>query len=586
MAEGDRFTPLDDAAYVVANAPVEVDASSTGRTSIIYAAQTNGSGSTALPINREGAGSTMFRIEQNQSQPFRWNTMGVRIRAVVTKMGGIDDAPVQGGHAGFDSVQHAEYDQPFDSIDGFAVGSMINWLRVGVNGVNIVNTTPGQYMPTFIASMCMNHSRQSLEGHPAMFSPVFDDQYTAASDRYAQNVVGHADHITSPGIAPTGPAAAAIGSDAMTCPSRPSWVDGVTAPYFENGAGVNYTMTDSYNAMCSANARKRAKNWIGQHSSAKIIERIIPLADLCNIRTPGMLSNLRSLMLEIQWTNTDIMTHFSQAGTIAVLGGATARATTWSQFNIIDCSLVTDSYLASISTQQEQTEEKLGGSTTRIAWNDIECMPIQYTPGSQIPVPGKMNLQTVLIMNPIKGLTNGQSQALVGTGGGTVPLGTNSMVYNSPSHMAWLGNTTATWAGRGKRYPYCQTSADAEWETGDALPATTAAITYQGIPYPMTDVATAIGNAFTPAGLYAEYCKAVGRFDKHECSPAISFEAFSKTMPMAVFRPWSDNGAHLAQTNGSLLIRLQGGNTTNIVIVTMRLKVVEITPDGMAHTVL
>ena len=204
---------------------------------------------------------------------------------------------------------------------------------------------------------------------------------------------------------------------------------------------TNFAHTDNYNLASSENAIKRARQWIGEQSNRRVVEKIIPLPDLTNIRCPGLLTNAFNVSLEITWKNTtDIMTHFTLANTEGAQGTAVGVAngnTTWLQFNVIACDLVSDNYLNSPEMLKEQVQNKFAGETERLIFEKIETNKIPYT-GGQVTLTGKTNLQRVIIYDFVKGMTNGRS------GDASIFGGNQQMTYNSPSQTTWGGYVTST----------------------------------------------------------------------------------------------------------------------------------------------
>lgn len=601
----DTYVPRDDALLEVSSGQIPADSSTTGRSSIAFPAQTNGSGSLNQPLNDGTGKTTTFRLDTNPSQPFRWSTMGLRIRGKITKYQDTTaNAPIVGGPSGSREGHQGRADQPYDSIDTFALAAAISQVRLQINGTNVWASTPGQYMATFMAGMLTNHSRQSLEHHPALFGPIFDDVLTAASARNGDATAG------TPIVGKT------LGSGTPEEPHRPGDVDTSGGPYFHmtqtaltagavapsgtpptgGGAGItefvsngsytsNFTYTPQYNLASSENAMKRARKWIGQESLRRTVERIIPLADLTNIRVNGVLNNVRSIMLEIVWNNQDIMTHFSQPTCKGALGNpitgvpaTEVMATqTWSQFNITNADIITDQYILSSYAFQGVAAEKLEGGVTRMPFEYIEVATQPFTANNQIVLPGKNNLQRLMVMNFAKGQSNGQTGNLAVTNSGT-----KNMVYNAWSQLLWIGNSACT----DSNYPWMRRTND-ETISGATAPATSIGITYNGMNYPMSDIITSPDNiSFVGDVLYGEYLKAVARYDKHECTAAVDYETFCRTMPFLCVRPWSENGVHLSQSGGTLVIRPTGGvSGTNLHIVTMCIKTAEIDTNGACRMV-
>ena len=178
---------IEDEIYSLSKLECQVDKSSMGRSANTYAASTNGNAPLSAALNAIGA-QTVFRFDMDASRPLRWNTLGLRIRSVITKYGDTTKpAPVLGGSAGLRTGHLSLADQPYDSIDTFALAEAISSIKLSINGVQVMMTNTGDYTPFFISSLILNHSHQSLEHHPALFTPIFDQQLTAASSRFGKD---------------------------------------------------------------------------------------------------------------------------------------------------------------------------------------------------------------------------------------------------------------------------------------------------------------------------------------------------------------------------------------------------------------
>ena len=163
MNNQEVFVPRPDELYRVATSSIPVDASSLGRTSVVFPAVSGGSGTAASPLNANGSNNvSRFNLESSSATPLRWSTTGLRVRLVFTKLNDPNSGvPLMGGGIGFSDAQTAGSDLPFDSIDPFLIGACISSIRVAVNGTNILQTSPNNYLSHYITSLIANHSRQS-----------------------------------------------------------------------------------------------------------------------------------------------------------------------------------------------------------------------------------------------------------------------------------------------------------------------------------------------------------------------------------------------------------------------------------------
>lgn len=534
--------PVRDPIYDCTKQPIAIDGDTLARTSITYSAQTNGSATLLDPLNAtSGSKTTIFVMGANSSQPFRWNTMALRMRMVFHKLA--DTTAAAQSTSSTDAATGTPQAMPYNSPSWNMVGALINQIKVSINDTEVWSSIPTSFLSDWTARLIRNHTYDSLSTADYMvFTPIFDQKYTASTARAVTAVEpsGTVWHLIKPAV-----------YDCASC---------MYARYIAHNDAVGqfFGYIDSFNTWGdSPQSVERAKRWCSGNTHQRVITKAIPFCDLFPRFPESLITNMRQLKIEIIWNPViDTLDHYSTASTADTDGGC----------SVIGCDIITDTYIPQSQQFDETVKEKLQGETDNLGFLSSQVYHLAYVPGTDLIIPGISNFDSVLIMQPARGFTNGQAT-------------TDLRTYNSYGQNLIFGNCTTAAAGLIKLY--------ADAPQADALPITSAQIQFAGRLYPATAIQTSqtsnSGTTFDPTQLYTEYKKACGKLSRREVSAAVPMWAFKGSFPFIYLRPWSDNGFHLSNQSSDLIIRLQGGYTSSIDVVIFRAVLVEVNADGMVQ---
>ena len=531
--------PSIDPVYAITRQPIRVDASSLSRASTLFSAQTNGSAAITDPLNSASSPkTTLFVFSSSSSNPVLFDNIYLRMRMVVHLLGTpTSSAPFNDPEVLNVGCEAVGYNSPPWNLSA----ALINQCKITINDSEIWSNAPGYFCQDFTARLLKNHTYDSLAGAGHMlFCPIFDKTYLATTGRSNAAVDPGVGVAPFAGVKPASP-------DSISCPYLAvKYTAGPTAPVTQVG------YTSDYNKWFSSpEAKMRAKTYITPNSHQRVITKCIPLSDLLPRFPPALITNGRSIKLEIIWTNsTDLLEHSS------------STAATQAGVSLIGCDLITDTLSPTATQYEALIKQKDSGIPEQFGFTSTQVYQLSYTAGSDIIVPGITNFQSVMVMQLAKGFTNGQST-------------TNARTYTSSGQTLIYGNSTFATTGDIKLA--------ADHVSTDALPITSAQIQYAGRLYPSTPITTLqtvnSGSAFDGATLYAEYLKFCGKLSALDRSAAVPFEYFSTTMPFLALSPFSDM-PRISSTGGDLVLRLTGGAASALSIIVFRNVLVQIDSDG------
>lgn len=531
--------PSIDPVYAITRQPIHVDASSLSRAATLFSAQTNGSAAIADPLNSATSPkTTLFVFSSSTANPVLFDNIYLRMRMVVHLLGTpTSSAPFNDPELLNVGPEAVGYNSPPWNL----AGALINQCKITINDSEIWSNAPGYFCQDWTARLLKNHTYDSLAsaGH-MLFCPIFDKTYLATTGR------NNAAVDPGVGVAPF----AAI---------KPATYDTISSPYL----AVKYTagptapvtqvgFTSDYNKWFSSpEAKMRAKTYITPNSHQRVITKCIPLSDLLPRFPPALITNGRSIKLEIIWTNTtDLLEHSS------------STAATQAGVSLIGCDLITDTLAPSATQYEALIKQKDAGIPEQFGFTSTQVYQLSYTAGSDLIVPGITNFDSCMILQLAKGFANGQST-------------TNARTYTSSGQTLIFGNSTYATTGDIKLA--------ADHVSSDALSITSAQIQYAGRLYPSTPITTSqtvnSGIAFDGTTLYAEYLKFCGKLSSLDRSAAIPYEYFCTTLPFIALRPYSDS-PRISPTGGDLVVRLAGGTASAISVVVFRNVLVVIDSDG------
>jgi hypothetical protein len=149
--------PVRDPIYDCTKQPIAIDGDTLARTSITYSAQTNGSATLLDPLNAtSGSKTTIFVMGANSSQPFRWNTMALRMRMVFHKLA--DTTAAAQSTSSTDAATGTPQAMPYNSPSWNMVGALINQIKVSINDTEVWSSIPTSFLSDWTARLIRNHT--------------------------------------------------------------------------------------------------------------------------------------------------------------------------------------------------------------------------------------------------------------------------------------------------------------------------------------------------------------------------------------------------------------------------------------------
>ena len=187
-----------------------------------------------------------------------------------------------------------------------------------------------------------------------------------------------------------------------------------------------------------------------------------------------------------------------------------------------------------------------------------------------IRIPGKANIESVMVFQLAKGLANGAALA-----------NAERRVYSSAGEFLFFSTHAGLTAAN--------TIATADQPPAAAAPATSGVhsirLVYGGVEYPASPVETATSDTsgldFTR--LYSEYKKAMNMFGARS-GDLVPYSIFCKTMPFAFFNPNAPDAPKLSSP-GDIAIETTSGAVTsgiNVVVVAFQHRILQLDAAGGA----
>lgn len=537
------FRQIDDGIYNIAKQPAPVDRDTVFRYSSYACANSgSGAGTAAAPLNY-GTNQTTFSLNQQSGAHLRFGTLGLRLKMIFTDVDSVATCPLTDGEAtAITKIGGLPSSAPSWNLCGAFVSQMV----ISMNGVPIYSSVSGHFLEDWTAKLIYMYSHDELDNHPGIFGPIGDTSYTGYSARAAA------------AVEPSGTVVQSI---------YPNQLMALSAPYVKlakhattiDSASTFVGFNPSYNPKAEDPCLKaRAMEYCGgANTHLRVITKIIPLRDILPI-PDAVYANLRTLDIKINWVNDlDLLDHFNT--TVATQSGV----------RLLNCDLVTDSYMMSIPQSITSITEKGGAQSEILPYYNTMMFNPTYIPGSDLRLPNVSNCQAIFIMQLAKDFTNGQSA-------------TSEAGYSSTAQFLLFGDSSSTLAVNDLRLKADAIRAIAT----DASPISDVQVSIGGRDYPSTPIITsnalsAATICFDPSQLYMEYCKAVGKFCRRDVSPAITYSQFKSVCPFICIRPYADNALHLSDAR-DITIRMHGGIESKIVIICFCLGVCTLAADGTA----
>lgn len=432
---------------------------------------------------------------------------------------------------------------PEKAVFSFSNGSnyKIRWETMGVafkcfhsvsaadHATACASCPPWNILPYQIESVSLRFNNSSTDVYTSSNNTFVYDYMARLFKNYDADVLNHMD------------------SQLMT----PIWSDTLSTDNIYNA----YDSTDNTpKVFTSLQTERRNRHNVGAVTNKGTY--VIPFIDFFP-RMTGVFNNLRSVQLEIQFSGS----HSGHYEHIYTGEGAGAAKTT-GNFNILEVYLITDYYSLSPTSMIQTVSEKSEGKSDMISYLCPLSSMMTYTKNSDLLLASQKNLQEVWIMQMAYGKTNktGEAKVLTAQSPGNlmlVDIGADALTDTFPTHQSEYG-------------------ANYKHMTGISM-------TYGEINYPQYVISTDQSNRFDGAALYYEYLKSLNCVGSHSVIP-IPYSIWSRILPFAVLRPWSNNGSKLTKEGKDLVIKMTSNSTamtsTVFCVICFQLRVVQISPDG------
>lgn len=381
----------------------------------------------------------------------------------------------------------------------FLVGSLIRGITLQINGNQVWTADAGNYYHDFVARLLRYYDYETLQQAGQMlFTPFGGTRYDARA--------GGATAVTDDLILP---------------------------------------VTGATNAIDPKTVARGMQYCAGPASNTRVITKIIPFTDLFPRLPDACLKNLRTIKIDIDWENNqDLLDHRSTL--------AADQAFVY----LTEADILVDKYIMGMSQTASALSEKVSGELDYIPYLSTRVHAYDYN-GADYIIPGVKSLDTVLIFQPARGISNGVAA-------------NDECSFASASQFVMFGNVAGTTIKDVKH----RMDDPAALPVGSVAGLTSAQIVYSGQAYPQSPVQITNGaGSFDASGLYYEYLKAVNKHGSRSMQAAVPYDVFRTTMPFICFRPFASDAPKPSTEGRDLTIRLRGGPAARIFVVLFSLHV-------------
>lgn len=535
IAEQTFYTTIKDPIYDVTQKPVSVDSNTIRKATRIIPASSNGVGAVAVNQTLNGK-ITVFNWSNGNTQRMRWDTTCLEVSMVFTA-------------AAANPANPALVCAPSWNM----FGRMIERIKLNFNGsaTEIYNRTNGYYLPDFTARMLRYYTLEQLnKKDDSIFTPIDDYEWMwvrtndAKYDNGGNNVrsytanpiVGGANYAKFSDAQP--PVVTHCAAAAAFFKPMPSTTTALTSAHLRF---VKYVDVGPDNAADTSNLRTCTIR--------------VPFCDLFP-RFQGIMRNLRSVQLEIQWT--------SETAIMDYIGGTSAG-----HVNIIQTRVITDDYVMSQGQSMENLSEKMAGEVDNICFLDPVVNNRNWL-GNDIIITAQRNVDSVMAFQMLH-----QQEVEVTT-----------HTHGTTSGQFALFNAEST-AVANRRY------------RADGIPDTTAGhrympqsiqLFYGDLLYPQQPVQLyTLHNNFDSTELYYEYLKMLGKVSDRLTGYPITRDLFSGTMPFIALKPFANDAIKLSDSKDIILRMIQKGAAPSVAnnglwIILFECASFRILPDGSVQT--
>jgi len=537
----------------------------------------NGMGSRDQPLNGPNRRTCSFNMSGTQLKSLRFNSCALRMDMIFCKENDPNASlpTTRSTNLPLNAIPETNFNVPSWEM----TGNLIEQVELYING-GLIYKSSENYGQEFTAGLLRNHSYESLNSlEHTLFCPVFDSSYTAATDQddirvdaiahtEAENPAGaiveiESNHfaprpIASVGVSPAKPYILGQNEEEPVAGAEATF-DADTIP------GVNYRLNKFADG---DNLRKRAELWCrGPNTHLKVITKIITFADLVPRLPDGVFRNMRSLRLDVKFSNT--YDHLMHTTTLIptgddpatrlqpayALGQINAAGRTYrGECRVTRADLLLDYFHPDAISEINSVTDKVEGKDDIIPMLVPQLSQWNFVAGSDLVLPHYNNVDSVLIWKPLRNTFDARRTVAA----------PEALVYQSNGQFA-LFNTTTTTAD--------STEANSTFIRG-------VQVRFNQIPYPQSMLETVSGNFFNATRLYYEYRRAIRRLNRIDGSPSIPFEYFAKTMPMIWLRPFQDHAPAVNQKCQLTISCTDGTSEPNVSVIIWRYKIVRLTADG------
>jgi hypothetical protein len=311
------------------------------------------------------------------------------------------------------------------------------------------------------------------------------------------------------------------------------------APYDDDGAvdagfasAQNFTPTQAVRSI--------------KHDSVtytRIHQKILPFNMLLSL-PQSIMNNNDDLHFRIEWRNNSITKGIEKI----INTTPTPDVVGTGRILVTSVELICDAYLPTLIEEGSLVQEKANLKPEIWGYTDLEISSQSITKGtdSEINLGIVKNLQMVMVFKSMYNTTNG----------GTAHT---NIVYQSPTQFSLLGGQISYAASTVLKYSneisalnHCITTIQMQY--GD------------DIIYPSRPITLKDGNCPIFLELYYEYCKALNMFNNRTVKP-MPYTVFNSTMPIILFKPFSNNGVHLCQEGKQLTLKISSPESVSDITV-------------------
>lgn len=564
------FAGVKDPIYNVTQKPVSIDQDTIRKSTRIIPATSNGSGTLADPLNGPQPKRTTFNFSNGNTQRMRWDTTCLEVDLALTDHAGTGACPAN------------------NAPDWNLFGRLIDQitLRFNGSGTEIYNKAGGYYLADFTARMLRYYTLEQLnKKDDCIFTPIDDYEYIwerPADVQYESVGAPTIARLVNVAGADVAALIASINANIVTALNASAKLIQPQAPSVATFPNVSATAGTALNSARLRYIKYCSVDATGSTSNQRRITLRVPFLDLFP-RFQGVLKNLRSVQIDIQWANS-----LNLLSRISVAPVATADG----QVRVTATRIITDDYVMSHGQTMENLSEKMAGEVDNIAFLE-PVVHSRTVSGNDIIITAQRNVDSVMLfqmghqvavstINPITYTDAAPPQAPADAAAG---LANERLHMGASSGQFFLLNSEATLVANHRKSSWGVPNN----AVGQVLPPTTVQLIYGDLTYPQAPIEMQKEGAFNPAGLYNEYLKAIGKVGDRLNGSPITLDLFGSTMPFIFLKPFANDAIKLSDSKDIILRFSNVGNlrhdqSKRVWVVLFELASFRIATDGSVST--